>query len=329
MSEVGNELVSIVVPIYNVEQYLQECVDSLINQTYSNLEILLIDDGSTDNSPKIAETYLPLDERVKVYHKQNGGLSDARNYGIEKASGRYITFVDSDDYVSKNFVETLYNNLIEHDADISGCVYRRTSKRSVEETENCKFTIMIWDTETALKKMLRQEDEFTTSACALLYKIECFNEIRYPQGAYFEDLGTTYLILHSIKRMVRTSECLYHYYTRDGSISNEKFSPKYMDQYIFAKELQKFIEKNYPKLVKDVNARLVGVCFNLYMTFDKEQREQYNNYIKEIVGTIKIYRCKLSIQKNTPNKVRMACLLSYAGMPFCYFVYKKLQMKGK
>ena len=329
MKKLDKELISIIVPIYNVEEYLAECIESLINQTYYNIEILLINDGSTDKSPEIAENYAKKDFRIKIYHKKNGGLSDARNFGIDKALGKYITFVDSDDYVSKRFIEVMYKNLLDYEADISGCVYRRTNKRNLLEEQIKEARTMVWDRETALKKMLRQEDEFTTSACALLYKKDCFNNIRYPKGAYFEDLGTTYLVLHSIKKMVRTSECLYHYYTREGSISNEKFSPKYMHQYKFAKNILVFIEEKYPKLVHDAEARLVGVCFNLYMTFDKEQRKQYRNFIEDILGTIKQYRWRVLVRNDTPRKVRVACFLSYGSMPFCRFLYKKLQLKGK
>ena len=115
----NKDLISIIVPIYNVEQYLNRCIESLVNQTYTNLEILLIDDGSTDNSGKLAEKWISNDQRIKVYHKKNGGLSDARNYGIKYAKGKYLSFVDSDDYVDMRFIEILYKTCIETNTKIA------------------------------------------------------------------------------------------------------------------------------------------------------------------------------------------------------------------
>lgn len=117
----NNDLVSVVIPIFNVEKYLEKCVNSLVNQIYKNLEIILVDDGSTDNSGNIANELSKSDNRIKVYHKKNGGLSDARNFGIKQAKGKYIGFIDSDDYIENEMYEFLYNNLIENKADISIC----------------------------------------------------------------------------------------------------------------------------------------------------------------------------------------------------------------
>lgn len=326
--KIVNNLVSIVIPIYNVENFLNSCVESVINQTYRNIEILLVDDGSTDSSGELADWYKDKDNRIRVFHKINGGLSDARNYGIDRARGKYITFIDSDDYVEADFIEILLSNLIKHNADISGCVYRRTASRTVTRTDEVP-TIMCWDTRMALKKMLRQEDEFTTSACALLYKMNCFDGIRYPVGAYFEDLGTTYRVLSNAKKIVRTSACLYHYYRREGSISNESFSLKYMDQFRFAQEICNYINIHYPDLEKDAISRLVGVSFNIYMTITKEQMEVYSGEKNILLKTIKKHRFSMVFDRLTPIKVRIACVLSCFGMPVCTKVYHTFNMKGK
>ena len=321
-------LITVVVPIYNVEEYLSECINSIINQTYENIEILLIDDGSTDKSGIIADDYSKRDDRIRVYHKNNGGLSDARNYGIDRAKGKYITFIDSDDFVSDNFLEVLYNNLNNYNADISGCVYKRTNKREIPLI-NEKENIMVWDSKEALRKMLRQEDEFTTSACALLYKIECFRDVRYPYNAYYEDLGTTYRILHNINRIVRTSNCLYHYFVREGSISNKKFNVRYMDQYKFAKDIQQFVYNNYENLKQDADMRLVGVCFNILMTFDKETKERFNDERKILLNEIYSQRRKMIIYDKCVKKVRVACIMTYFGISLCELVYKCLDLKGR
>ena len=118
------QLVSIIVPIYNVEKYIKECIDSIINQTYKNLEIILVDDGSPDCCPKICDEYSKKDKRIKVIHKENGGLSSARNAGLDVAKGEYVSFIDSDDVVDEKFIETLYNLCIENNCDISECNFQ-------------------------------------------------------------------------------------------------------------------------------------------------------------------------------------------------------------
>ena len=119
-----NDLISVIVPVYNVELYLQQCIDSILNQTYSNLEIILIDDGSTDNSSIICDINLEKDHRIKVIHKQNGGLSNARNVGVKNAQGKFVAFIDSDDYISEDYIEVLYRLICKYNADISVCRFR-------------------------------------------------------------------------------------------------------------------------------------------------------------------------------------------------------------
>lgn len=127
------KIVSIIVPIYKVEQYMDECITSIVNQTYSNIEIILVDDGSPDNCPRKCDDWGKADERVVVYHKKNGGLSDARNYGIEVAKGDFIMFVDSDDYIAREMVEKLYSSIIDSDADIVGCKINTVTNGVVSE----------------------------------------------------------------------------------------------------------------------------------------------------------------------------------------------------
>ena len=148
------DLISIVVPIYNVEKYLEKCINSIIIQTYKNIEIILVNDGSTDSSGKICDIYLKKDKRIKVIHKKNGGLSDARNVGIENAKGKYIAFIDSDDFIDSDFIEILYNLIIEYNADVSCCkcnvIYKKNKKQQVEEKIN------IFTNYEAINEMLYQ-----------------------------------------------------------------------------------------------------------------------------------------------------------------------------
>lgn len=321
-------LISIIIPIYNVEDYLERCLDSVLRQTYPMLQVILVDDGSTDNSGEIAEKYAS-DHRVEIYHKSNGGLADARNFGLKKAKGTYILFVDSDDWISENFVEHLYRNLCFFHADISACVYKRTDQEMVFNELPKKMVVEVWDAQEALRKMLRQEDGFSASACAMLYDIRLFQGIRYPKGKYVEDFGTTYKILARAERMVRSNLCLYHYYMRDESIVHQKFQPEFMVEYFFAQKIVRFIQDQYPCLIKDAISRQVGVCFHLYLLMSREQRYQYVRHTQVLLHTIKKYRFFMLVDPGITRKVKAGCLLSYFGMGITEWFYQKLEIRGK
>ena len=181
-------MVSVIIPIYNVEKYLKKCIESVINQTFSDLEIILVNDGSTDNCKEICEDYKSKDNRIKFIHKSNGGLSSARNAGIQVATGDYYTFIDSDDYIMSDMIEQLVYMAQLTDADISLCC-KTNQENGFEEGINKK--IEIFTKEEALKCILT-EKKILTSAWGKLYKRKLFNEVRYPDGKIYEDLGTTY-----------------------------------------------------------------------------------------------------------------------------------------
>lgn len=317
------------IPVYNVEQYLGRCVKSIQNQTYRSLEIILVDDGSTDSCGGMCDALRETDSRIRVIHKRNGGLSDARNAGIDAATGKYITFIDSDDWVSPDFVEILYRNLIQYGADVSGCAYRRVYDENVRRDNRETEKIAVWDASEALRKMLRQEDGFTTSAWALLYDVRCFETVRYPYGKLFEDLGTTYQILGSVKKMVRSGLCLYYYYMRPGSIANQSFKPGYMDEYGFAWDIIRYVEENYPALRNDAVNRMLGVCFHIYLSMDKEERRRYPTECRTLLSEIRKYRWAAILGRDTPRKVRMGCVASLGGMAGAGFLYRLFRVKGK
>lgn len=213
----NNDLISIVIPIYNVEKYLKRCVDSVINQTYKNLEIILVDDGSTDNCGKICDEYAKKDKRIKVIHKKNGGLSDARNAGIDVSKGRYLSFIDSDDFVDKRFIGTLYNNLINNDADLSLVKYYSFSKNEdvYETMEDEKITVLSRD---EYFNLIYEEPVNSVVAWNKLYKKEIFNEIRYPVGKINEDEAVIHYIIGNISKIVISNLELYYYFQRNDSI---------------------------------------------------------------------------------------------------------------
>lgn len=212
-----NETVSVIVPIYKVEKYLGECIRSLIQQTYRNLEIILVDDGSPDSCGEMCDQFAKLDSRIKVIHKENGGLSDARNVGICAATGDYIGFVDSDDYVDSRFYEYLLSLVKKYDADIAECysiMFRDGEEPSGTIIDGTKvFMPREWITETNLGQFL------SCVAWNKIYKRELFNGITYPLGVHYEDEATTYRVVYKATRIVRGESRLYFYRQRENSIT--------------------------------------------------------------------------------------------------------------
>lgn len=201
------ELITIVVPIYNVEQYLERCIKSIVSQTYENIEILLVNDGSPDNSQKIMEKWGKKDKRIKCLYKENGGLSDARNYGIKRSKGKYICFIDSDDYIDKDYVKKLYYAIKENNAEISWCNIRTVNDNGKTGTIN-QNEEDLWSFEMA-------------SACNRLFLKDLFikNDISFPKGLWYEDLATTPRLFFKAKKVVFVDSELYSYYYNSESIT--------------------------------------------------------------------------------------------------------------
>ena len=191
-------LISIIVPIYKVEQYLGRCVESIVNQTYKNLEIILVDDGSPDNCPAMCDNWACKDARIKVVHKQNGGLSDARNAGMDIAKGEYIAFVDSDDYVRSDMYELLYNNMQENESDISACGVEMVRE---DETPIAMLTPLgsyVLNNEEAMIAII-EEDVLKQPVWYKLYKLKCVQNNYFPVGKYHEDIFWSYLAVAKAK----------------------------------------------------------------------------------------------------------------------------------
>lgn len=241
------DIVSVVVPIFRVEKYLDACIRSLLNQTYKKLDIILVDDGSDDSCPDICDRYAKDNTCVRVIHKKNGGLSDARNAGMRIAKGKYITFVDSDDIVDPRFIEKLYLSIIESHADISFCDYLRVDESCTEhfasEAEN---DTDVFSGRECLHKLFnpdRHGMEFI--AWGKLYKKELFSKhhIEYPVGRIHEDTFTTYKLFYYARKVVFIDNQLYFYRTRSGSIMTSNFSPKRLDSVEAYREACSFFEK--------------------------------------------------------------------------------------
>lgn len=220
-----NIVISIVVPVYNVEIYLDKCIKSIVGQSYRNLEIILVDDGSTDNSLNICNFWIDKDERIKIIHKKNGGLSSARNAGIDIATGDYIAFVDSDDYIDNEFVAKLLNKMLETDSDIVCCGYYEiiNGERNIS---NKKLICGEYTKKEALEMLIKWDIQ--DYAWNKLYRRSLFENIRYPEGRNYEDMATTYKIFLKANKVTVIGEKLYNYLIRKGSISNTDNNKRYI-----------------------------------------------------------------------------------------------------
>lgn len=241
------ELISVIIPIYNVENYLERCIKSVINQTYKNFELILVNDGSQDRSGKICEEYAKKDSRIIVIHKKNGGLSDARNKGIDICKGDFITFIDSDDYVEKQYLEILYNAIKRENANISICSYRSIYEngRVLKQRENFKKVLTAKET---FEEILYQKN-FNVSAWAKMYEKKIFTNIRYPKGKIFEDAFTTYKLIAKADKVSVDLQIQYNYMIRNNSILTSSFNEKKLMLIDAYKEMGIFILSKYPDLI--------------------------------------------------------------------------------
>ena len=239
-------LISIIIPVYKVEKYLEKCIQSVINQTYENLQIILVDDGSPDNCGKICDEYAKKDHRIEVIHKSNGGLSDARNKGLEIAKGEYIGFVDSDDYIEADMYEVLYNLLKQYNADVSICNFYTVSQEKIA-IKNADNGIKEYNRIEILKEILL-DNNIQSYAWNKLYKKELFNEIKYPVGKKYEDIGTTFYLLEKCNKVVVTGKPEYYYINRQDSIVNNVTETTITDYIELIMQRYDYIEENIKEL---------------------------------------------------------------------------------
>lgn len=273
--------ISVIIPVYNVEKYLKRCLDSVINQTYKNLEIILIDDGSTDKSGNICDEYAAKDKRIIVIHKENGGLSDARNKGLDICTGDYISFIDSDDWINLNYFDVLLKNLLEYDVDVACCDYLRTNKYEQNNDINIE-NVQIFRDEKILEIYLEKE---LVSACAKLYRKEKFYDVRFPLKKVNEDISTIFLVFIRSKTVSFIDKKLYFYFRNTGSITKSKFSRKNLDLLHAWKEVSN-LSKNYSKEIKKLaDFRLKKVYFSLLgiIAYNGMDNTAENNEIKDFL----------------------------------------------
>ncbi|MBR5340087.1 MAG: glycosyltransferase [Lachnospiraceae bacterium] len=239
---------SIIVPVYKVEQYLDKCIESILAQTFTEYELILVDDGSPDNCGKMCDEWAGKDQRIRVIHKENGGLSDARNAGLDAAQGEYIGFVDSDDYVHPELFERLLRNADLHQADISMCGYVNVYP-SGERQRNTDEAVLVWTQEEAIYHILKGK-EVSVHAYTKLYRRELFNGVRYQKGVISEDAYIIMDIMDKVRVAVFTPMSLYYYVHRANSINTSAYEKKDLTRIEAHHKNYLYIKEKYPAFEK-------------------------------------------------------------------------------
>lgn len=314
-------LITVIVPIYNVEKFLDKCINSILEQTYKNLEIILINDGSTDQSLKICEKYACLDKRIKIINKNNGGLSDACNTGIEISKGKYIVFVDPDDSFESDMIEYLYKLLKRNNCDLATCNYFVTVKGN-KRIEFQTQKDMLFNNHNAIQQML-YSNGIETSRWAKLFKKELFKGIKFPKGKNYEDIAAVYKLFLNSTNIVSGCKVKYNYEIRENSITTTEFNESKFDLIEMTDKMGDEVLCIYPDLKKAVLRRRVYARFstlNHMLNIKTHQKEK-----SEIIKFIKNNAWNVVSDLNVPFRDKVAVLLLEINYSLYKFVWNTLK----
>ncbi|VTX69886.1 glycosyltransferase family 2 protein [Gemella haemolysans] len=317
------ERISVIVPVYNVEKYLEKCVNSIVNQTYKNLEIILVDDGATDNSGKLCDELAKIDNRIKVYHKENGGLSDARNYGVERATGDYIGFVDSDDYIDAEMYEKLYEAIKKENADVAECNLKIIYPNRVELYTNEKY-FKVCTKQEYLEEYLKIEKVFG-SVWTKLIKSDIAKKLVFPKGKLYEDTYYAYDLINVADSYVIMDAPYYNYFMRENSITNAKFNLRIFDLIEIVEEFHNTVYENYPELEKAADCRKMYAYFSVLNSILLEDEFKNNSFYPQIVNYFKENYIKLLRNKYITRNRKLSILLIKININ----LYRRVLMKYK
>lgn len=310
-------LISVIVPVYNVENYIDDCIESICGQTYINLEIILVDDGSVDSSGSRCDSWAARDRRIRVFHKENGGLSDARNYALAHATGSYLCFVDSDDYIASNLIEHLLSLILSSHAQISICdpVHLFGDKKALFSESD---RVMKFSSVEAICEMLYQTS-FLVSAWGKLFDKSCFNSVKFPYGRYYEDSACMYRVFESAELIIYSNAGLYAYRHREGSITSRHFERKDLDFWHICCEISQYYAQSETALQNAATAYCVSGALRVFLNADSEE------FSLELDNCRK-YICQngwsVIFNKRVRNKTRFALFLFYFARSFLKPIYQ-------
>ena len=315
-------MISIIVPVYNVEKYICRCIDSILDQTYKDFELILVDDGSTDSSGKICDDYKKRDKRIKVIHKENGGLSSARNIGLDIAEGDYIGFIDSDDYIRKDMYEVLYNDIVKYHADISICSYKEVNEYFQPKNIRDNNKIEIYEGIDSLNQLYKNNRVKFIVAWNKLYDKSIFKNLRYEEGKIHEDELIIHKLLLSSKLVTYNSKEMYYYLQREDSIMKKEYSISNLS-YINAlsDRIILFYKEGLDELQERAESEYLSNFFKYY--FLVKEKDMYN--LKEFKSNF------IDILKIIIKKDRYTLKEKISWLIFCLNenTYKKYIMKGR
>lgn len=310
-------LVSVIIPIYNVEKYLNRCIESVMNQTYKNLEIVLVDDGSPDQCGNICDTWASKDSRIKVIHKKNGGLSDARNAGMDIAIGEFIAFIDSDDIVHPLFIQYLLETMLEQNADIVECGVRKINT-DINFMPKNKGSIISFTRIEALRELIF-DGHIRQHVWNKLYRKRVIVDIKFPVGKINEDEFWTYKVVGKAEKICKIENELYGYFQREGSIMGTRYSIRRLDALEAKVERLDYISKFYPVLEEMARLNFYDSCryagqMSLKYIREKEERRSTIRKIKKLYSSHSLTREDF---KKAKGKKKVQMLLSKISFMGC------------
>ena len=314
-------MVSVIIPIYNVQDYLARCIDSVLAQTYKDLEIILVDDGSHDTSGDICDEYDLKYRHVRVIHKANGGLSDARNAGLEVAQGKYVTFLDGDDYVHPNFVEALLHTIETTGAQIAACTWQELKDGDTPRKVNLEKASCKTYTQSEAINTVFYQGELNHSACSRIFEKQLFDDLRFPEGALYEDLAIIYPLLRKVDKVALLKAPMYYYMHRAGSILTN-MSLRRTQVLDHLEELEKQVAEEAPQYLPAVRSRRLSACFNMLRLMPSRDpkwqptKQRCWDYIKKMRVS-----CLKDMKVRAKNKA--ASILSFLGIGITTFIINR------
>lgn len=303
-----NELISIIVPVYKVEKYLEKCVKSILKQTYTNLEIILVDDGSPDKCGQLCDELAKTDDRIIVFHKENGGLSDARNYGVERANGEYIGFVDSDDYIHECMYEELYKAIKKSGTSIAECGVTRVYKNTLRPHYEGEDYFLVLGREGYLKEYLENKRLYGSAWCKLIHR-DLAKKIKFPVGKIYEDAFYTLELLKTVDKYTLISGNYYYYYIRENSITTRPFSSKDMDYIEIMNQIEDYTLSNFPIFKEQLLVRLAFAYISIFNQLLEVDNYKIKNEYKVLKNKLKDSWFKVLVNKKAPKNLKIAIML--------------------
>jgi glycosyltransferase involved in cell wall biosynthesis len=322
--------ISIIVPVFNLEHLLPKCIDSILDQSFKDFELILVNDGSTDKSDEICDQYANKDQRIKVIHKQNGGVSSARNAGLEAAKGKYIGFVDSDDYINKHMYEILYNKAIKYSSDIVICGYEEVYEGQYHTTDKLESNNVNkhFNNVDALKQMYLNKLLYITFVVPWnkLYKRSLFQDVKYKVRNIYDDETVIHKVLYNSTKITYTDSRLYYYTQRDGSQMNSSFHIKRFDKVYALKDREVFFRKRYEFDLHQLALKHYMDMFFWYYYLAKTNLDNIDSELKALKRTFDLSLIHLLKHKKISWKQKFMCTL-FCMNPYLFEFVKYFKAK--